>query len=426
MLDTNALAEIVQEQIAQKVNQQVDELLKDQQWVTVLEDRAVKFAEERILGKFSNSSAVPELVATVQTSVGELFRSGRIPGISEYIDHHDIKQKIDLAVESMIEGAIKELGSDPVWLNKIETLVNQNVVQRTVAAISSIDFNTVIHARVDELMQNMEPKIVQQLIKPGIQDHAQQIELSVLDDNVVVENKLTANNIEVVEALEVKHLAIKGSINTDNRAWDELKNLISQRTLDKINHEWRDQLVEQVVADVESHGINFDNVQIDDQPLLTNKTLSKSVVHSSLQSLGTLQSLIVDGPAHLNKTVYVADNRLGINTEKPEMSLGVWDEEVAIIAGKLKNDTAYIGTARLQDLVIGVNRSAAITVDTTGTTILKKLRLGNYQISHGTEVPNYSGTKGDVVFNTNPELSSNVFAWICLGGYKWKTLRAVE
>lgn len=426
MLDTNALAEIVREQIVQKVNQQVDELLKDQHWVTVLEDRAVKFAEERILGKFSNSSAVPELVSTVQTSVSELFRSGKIPGISDYINHDDIKQKIDLAVESMIQGAIKELGSDPIWLNKIETLINQNVVQRTVAAISSTDFNTVIHDRVDELMLSMEPKIVQQLIKPGIQDHAQQIELTVLDDNVVVENKLTAKNIEVVEALEVKHLAIKGSINTDNRAWDELKNLISQRTLDKINHEWREQLVEQVVADVESHGINFDNVQIDNQPLISNKTLSKSVVDSSLQSVGMLKSLTVNGPAHLNKTVYITDNRLGINTENPEMSLGIWDEEVAIIAGKFKNDTAYVGTARLQDLVIGVNRNAAITVDTSGTTTLKKLRVGNYQISHGTEVPNYSGTKGDIVFNTNPELNSNVFAWICLGGYKWKTLRAVE
>jgi hypothetical protein len=99
---------------------------------------------------------------------------------------------------------------------------------------------------------------------------------------------------------------------------------------------------------------------------------------------------------------------------------------VSILAGKHKDKSAYIGTGRAQSLTLGVNRTPAIEIDVEGLTAIKKLRIGVHRISHGTEVPNYAGTKGDVVFNANPTISSNVFAWVCLGSYKWKVLKAVE
>jgi hypothetical protein len=134
----------------------------------------------------------------------------------------------------------------------------------------------------------------------------------------------------------------------------------------------------------------------------------------------------VSGTANLNETLAVHKKRVGINTEEPDMALSLWDEEVAISVGKIKNQTGYIGTTRKQGIAIGVNRTAAVEIDENGLTAVKKIQVGQHRISHGTEVPNYSGTRGDIVFNANASVDDSVFAWQCLGGFKWKVIRAVQ
>jgi hypothetical protein len=108
------------------------------------------------------------------------------------------------------------------------------------------------------------------------------------------------------------------------------------------------------------------------------------------------------------------------------MALSIWDEEVSIVAGKFKNKTAYLGTSRKQSLALGINKNPAIEIDENGLTAIKELQIGIHRVSHGSEVPNYSGTKGDVVFNAVPTVENPIFAWQCLGGFKWKIIKAVQ
>jgi hypothetical protein len=248
----------------------------------------------------------------------------------------------------------------------------------------------------------------------------------VLDENVVVENCLTADHLTFVTSATVKDLSVTGSINTDNRSWDTLSNHISKKTLDQLTDQWRESLINDVENKIREQGIDFTQVQIDGVRVVTGDTLSRKITNSSLQQVGVLKSLSVAGEAHIYNTVSVLNKRLGINTQEPEMALSVWDEEVSILAGKFKDKSAYIGTGRLQNLVLGVNRTPAVEIDVDGITAIKKLRVGVHRISHGTEVPNYAGTKGDIVFNANPSINDNVFAWQCLGGFKWKIIRTVE
>jgi hypothetical protein len=58
-------------------------------------------------------------------------------------------------------------------------------------------------------------------------------------------------------------------------------------------------------------------------------------------------------------------------------------------------------------------------------TQIKKLRIGVHQIAHDDQVPGWSGTKGDIVFNSNFN-NDRVFAWVCLGNYKWQPLKSAE
>jgi hypothetical protein len=130
------------------------------------------------------------------------------------------------------------------------------------------------------------------------------------------------------------------------------------------------------------------------------------------------------GEASFNKnTLNVVNKRIGINTESPEMALSVWDEEISVVIGKNKAKQAYIGTNRDNGVAIGVNRVPQIELEVDGMTTIKKLRVGLHRISHDVQVPGYSGTRGDIVFNSNPG-PSNVFAWVCLGGHRWQDLKS--
>jgi len=246
-----------------------------------------------------------------------------------------------------------------------------------------------------------------------------------MDDTTVVENKLTTRNLDVFDTMQVSNLVVTGLINTDCASWHELASNISQHTLTRLTDEWRDSIVKQVAEQIKLSGIDFNQVTIDGQALVADGSLSTHIRQSNLQTVGELRTLSVKGTASFHNTAHVVNKRMGINTQEPEMALSVWDEEVAVLLGKHKDKTAYVGTKGAHGIVIGVNRSPQIDIDADGLTTIKRLRVGSHKISHSAEVPGWAGTKGDIVFNSNPG-PDRVFAWVCLGSFRWQVLKAAE
>lgn len=421
MLDTNALKQLVETQIEKEVTAQVQGLVNDPAWKQQFEERIIQHIQDRITGKFANSSVLPEIVDAVKTSVRELFEHGHLPGVGGFVDPNLVKQNVDLAVETLVTTAINELTVDPAWLAKIETLLNQTMTQRVLMNLASVDIKSLVSKRIDESIEAVNKRLF-----PGIEDQAKDTELTLFDKNVVVENTLTAKNMEAVESIKVKNLVVTSSINTDNESWKALSDGIVKRTHDSLTEEWKDTLTQQVGKRIAEQGIDFKHVMIDGKYLINDGKLADSVIDSSLQSVGNLKTLNVLGDTHLNDTVSVTSKRVGINTAQPEMALTIWDEETSLVAGKHKDKTAFIGTARRQALAIGVNKQASIEIAEDELTTIKKLQVGVNRFSHGTEVPNYSGVKGDIVFNANANVNSPIFAWICLGGFRWKVLKAMD
>ena len=420
MLDPKALQQLVEQQVKQEVATRVAAALNEQ-WIKAVEDNAIKFIQDRIVGKFSNSEAMPELIDAVKSSVKDLFQSGKIPGLGQYVDYDFIKQSVNNSTQETINTAIQELSVDTAWLEKIEKLINQQMTQRVVAGLASVDINSIVNQQVNNIAETILKRIV-----PGIQDQSNQVELTLLDENVIVENTLVAKNINAVETIAVKNLVVKGSINTDNQSWNELANSISKKTLDSLTQDWKKTLVEQVADVIQDRGIEFNSVTINGSKIFDGNKLSNQITESNLHSVGKLNQLTVSGKVDLNDTMHVVGRRIGVNTTTPDMALSIWDEEVSISAGKHKENTAYLGTSRRQGLTIGINKTPAIEIDTEGLTAIKKLQLGIHKVSLGNEVPNYSGTRGDIVFNAVPTIDDPVFAWQCLGGYKWKVIRAIQ
>jgi hypothetical protein len=378
------------------------------------------------MAKFANAEYLPEITDTVKSSVNELFKNGVVPGIDQYVDKTAIKQTIDAAVEQLVDGSIAQLGNDPVWLAKIENQINQTVVDRVVRQFGQIDLNPIIKERVDENMTVFQQDILKNFVSTGISDQATSCQLTVMDDNTVIENQLTSQNLNVVNVAVIQDLVVKGSVNIDNRSWETLSDGISEKTLDKLSDEWKTTLIAQVTEQIKSDGIDFDSVSVGGELLVNNGVLSKNIKNSSIQSLGVLRTLDVAGESTFNnQTFNVLNKRVGVNTISPEMALSVWDEEVSVIIGKNKANEAYIGTNRAQAVSIGVNRISQIEINADGLTRIKQLQVGLHRISHATQVPGWSGTKGDIVFNANLG-DDRVFAWVCIGAHRWKTLKSAE
>ena len=425
MLDNTSLDSLIEQQIKTVVESRVQAILAQPEWIDNLEQRITKYAQDRIVGRFANISTVPDLIDAVQGSVRKLFDQGHVPGLETYVSPSKITQAIDNGIQALVNAAIDNLVIDTEWQNKIERSVNHIMTMRLSDRLSSIDINSLIVSHIDAGIDRWQDRLKRDFRTNGISDQASNIELTVLDGVVVVERDFVAKNIQVEQDLIVNNLVVSGVINTDNRSWNELKDVISQQVLTATTEQWRQDLVDQVVLESRTAGINFDSVMVDDLPLIENKTLSAAVVDSHLQSIGTLRNLRVAGTAQFGQTMQVSGRRVGINTQDPEMALAVWDEEVSIIAGKLSKQQAFVGTARLQNLAIGVNRTPQIEIDVDGLTTIKQLRLGRHRISHAGTVPGYSGTRGDLVLNSDPK-PGTPFAWVCLGAFQWQSLHSAQ
>lgn len=430
MIETQSVSDLIEQQIKIAVEQQVAAAITEKNWLEEIEKKTVKHVQDRITAKFSSLDTVPELIKAVQDSVIGLFDQGAIPGVDAYVDQATVTRSVDQAVQNFMGGVIEHLTQDVVWIEKIEKLVTQQMSLRLSDRLSNIDLDSIVVAAIDRSIDKWQSRLKQDFCSTGIVDQGIKTELVIMNDAVVVENQLATNSLLVDKdatvngTITLNNLVVKGAINTDNHSWDEITNRAATDALARMTAEWQQSLVQQVLDIASTSGIDFDSIKIGGQQLVNGNTLNKYITDTNIEKTGVLREVKVAGHSEFNETLTVNHRRVGINTQDPEMALSVWDEEVSVIMGKLSKQQAYVGSGRLQNLAIGVNRKPQIELDIDGLTTIKQLRVGQHRIGHDREVPGYSGTRGDLVFNSDPKPGS-AFAWVCLGAFKWQPIRGV-
>lgn len=427
MLDAQQLAHIVEQEIRNEARLQVQQAVSQPEWLQDLEQQIIGFVQDRITARFSNIGTLPDLVATVEHKVGEMFASGFVPDLNSYVDQDKIRQTVDLAVERFVENTISNLSVDPQWVTKIETLIAQRTEDRLRNLLRDVDLNAKISQAIMENKDQLITAIKRDFRTAGIVDQSGSTQLTVMDGVVVIEHETVTHDLTVEHNVKIKgdvlvqgDLGIQGRINTDNQTWQDLSRHVGNVTYDRIKQDFASELIATVI-DAAKTGIEIENITVDGHPLVTGDTLSAGVVNSNIKRLGTVENLEVSGTTNLAKTLTVQKNRVGVNTQEPDSALSVWDEETNLALGKYSKNTSFIGSNRKQNLVIGVNRQNHIEVDGDGMVTVQQLRIARNRLSWSTEVPGYSGTKGDIVFNTNA--SDGIFAWVCLGAFRWQTVR---
>ena len=341
-----------------------------------------------------------------------------------------VEQTINQTVTDLISASLDSLINDPEWIGKIELQIAQHCAQKFTRHLSSVDVNSLIHDHIDAGVERWQDRLMKNFKTQGISDTATSLQLDIVDGIVVVTDQLVANGLQVATdatvagSLTVNNLVVKGSINVDNKSWNELSSIVADRALTTISDTWKNELVTATVELAKKSGIEFDQILVQGNPIISGTTLTPGIKESSIETLGKLRNLEVTGTSSFNdNTVNILKNRVGINTERPEMALSVWDEEIAVILGKLSKDRAYIGTSRKQSLVLGVNRSPSLEINADGLVTVQHFRIDRWRISHSVDVPGTSGTRGDFVLNSDPKPDSP-FAWVCLGGFRWQPLKS--
>lgn len=431
MLDNQVIEDLIQAQITKVAEEKVSAILQQSKWLDGVEQKIISHVQDRITARFANIATMPDLVHTVQSSVVELIDAGHVPNMLSYVDQNKLSLAIDNGIQTLVSQTIDNLIVDSTWLAKIETLVNQSMTRKVSSLMSNIDLVELINKEMDSGFNRWQERFQQNFKTQGIVDNALNTELTIMDGVAVIEHDLVSKNLSVMQDAEVKgtlsvfNLSVRGDINTDNASWQRLSSHIAEKTLEKLHEEWKQKLVGEVLELSKTQGIEFSSVSIGGQHLIDGNSLHNEITQSNIQKLGTLQDLTVDGRVKFSDTMLVTNNRVGINTQSPEMALSVWDDDISIIAGKHSKQTGYIGTSRLTNLAIGINRTPYIEIDTDGLTTIKQLRLGQHRISFAPALPGYAGTRGDLVINSDPK-PNTAFAWQCLGSFRWQPLMAAN
>lgn len=318
-------------------------------------------------------------------------------------------------LEPMIREQVNARFSDSQFVSKIESLVQQQVNARLEKLMENIDIDRRVDGKIKELFTSGFK---------GIASDTSNVQLTIMDDTVVNENEFVTKSLRVMDdanlesSLTVNDLIVKGRVNTDNASWNELSDKIKTQTVREVHGELRAKITSEVIKEVQSKGIKLENVKVNGVDLITDGVLGATVKYSNLERLGTLKDLTVAGATSLSDTVTVRNNRVGINTENPTSALDIWEDDTRLSLGKKNKDTTQISTNNRLEIATG---DTAITIDDTGKVTIKELMVGRNNISFGKQVPNYSGQKGDIVFNMNPSPGAPL-GWQCLGSFRWRVI----
>tara|TARA_B100001057_G_scaffold447995_1_gene487915 strand:- start:1597 stop:2580 length:984 start_codon:yes stop_codon:yes gene_type:complete len=244
----------------------------------------------------------------------------------------------------------------------------------------------------------------------GIEDNATTTELKIEDNGVIVDS-IDAQHARLAkleaDVIETDELTVNGPV--------EFSDVTVRGTLKADNIKGLDELV-----------AIKETINIDGKAVLSQKKLGNSVLESNLRSVGTLKELVVSGESLFADTLYTSPaKRVGINTIEPTHVLSIWEQEVEVNIGKLKQDSAIIGTTRQHNVHLQSGSNDNIILHPTGKTQIDNPVLNNRTFTNNATVPGYSGSRGDICWNDNPELGKPI-GWVCLGGTRWATFGKIE
>lgn len=319
--------------------------------------------------------------------------------------------------------------------------LEQALLERTNAMVSKTDLGTEITKQIEEFVDRkmkaanlpdsfiphrsinwdgyelsanvIKRGSIKNFTSTGIQDAADQIELTVTDQAVIVENMIVASSAEIKDNMVANHvavqtLAVEDQIILTEKVGKQFISLIK----DNISIELNSRKIDVVENPIYANG----------REVLTEDTLGPSVINSNIRKLGRLQELNVAGMAQFNDTLFVTnDGKIGINTTDPEGALTVWDDDADLTVRRHKKKNMYVGTMRDVDLSLGVNGDVVMAMRRDKSVEMQKIVLNGLPLSVSDMVPNHAGAPGEIIIMSNAQVNEP-WAYRCVNG-SWVAIK---
>lgn len=380
-------------------------------------------------------SAIKESIKTkVDGLVSEVDIKTIIARTVDTVVAERINTLISAHVSSIIQKGKLEKDLVGKFDTQIQTLLEQEMKTRTTNAIARIDIATEVGKHIDIYLDKritsaalpanlinhrainwdgfkltadaLENGTIENFSSTGIQDVAGQIELTIADDVVVVENGFVARSAEIKETLAAKtihvnDIKINGNLILSSAINQQFNSLIQ----DSVNRLLANQKIDVVSNPILANG----------KEVLTENSLGSSIVNSNIRKLGRLTELNVAGTAQFGETMLVTDGKIGINTTDPEGALSVWDDDSDLTIKRHKKKNMYVGTMRDVDLSLGVNGDVKLAIRRNGDVEVGKIVINGLKISVSDTVPYETGKPGEIVIMSQAS-STDPWAYRCVGG----------
>lgn len=377
----------------------LDNALKDDEIFTVTTNIINELVEEKINNVLNH----------ILNNKANLTKFGQL--IDEKYNKK-IQDLVDLEVKTKVSNTISKIDLGSEISSRLHSFISERIKNFNLPdasipakAISTVDL------KIDAGM--IESGVYEKFTSTGIQDVANNIELTVADNFVVVEHTLAARNCQIEDTVISKNIiadtiTINGELKLSAGINKEFSGMIKNHINDAHKTLKIDVVVNPIVAN--------------DKIILSNTTLGPSVINSNLRKLGRLTELSVSGFTNINDTLVVTEsNRIGINTETPEGALTIWDDDSELSIKKYRKKTMYVGSTRDCDLVLGAGNDSKIEIRRDGVVYLNILSLGGIQLSASDNIPDHNGSPGDIVFIKKPA-ENTPWGYRCLGSNVWKAL----
>jgi hypothetical protein len=351
-----------------------------------------------------------------------------------------------------LSGIVKQI-SDGINKNLVQG-VNQQISEDLKKQMAAIDtkamINEVIQSRLATLMQdynfpdksipsnsidwtdtsisgdNISGGIIKNFGSTGIEDRASFVQLTLMDHASAFEGPLYTPEMVVAGNLTVNGtVTLKGDLDLTGDGIKQLVSAAGQSALSGLTDQLYKDFSYFVYNQINTQGLDLDRLTQGGKDIVKGNQLGYQITDTNIQRLGIVKDLQTSGETLLVNTLYVANDRVGINTLEPSSALTVWDQEFEFLVYKRKYDTGYIGTNRPQTMILGSNGQESIILTPDG-----QVRIDNFKIKNTVQttepgMPSYEANKGTIAWNENPELGG-VIGYVCLGGTRWAGFGRIE
>ena len=356
----------------------------------------------------TGDEALQKILAQITSTINKTLVENANQQISAYINQKLAAVDLTAVVNSLVT-------------NRIGNLLQTQKFPDGSISHTSIDF-----AGVQLSGDMIKGGIIDNFGSAGIEDRASHVQLTLMDHASAFEGPVWAPELKVKGAVTIDgDLVINGQVTTDTNGFLKLVQDTSQAVRTLLNDELFSGYTDIIFKKIQTEGIDLDRITQGGRKVIDGGQLGYHITDTNIRRLGTVENLASTGEVTLCDTIYATKGRVGINTKEPNTALSIWDQEVEVTVNKHSQETAFIGTQRRHNLVVGANSTSAIKIDVDGNVQVQNLIVGTVPMTSAGTIPNYPGTKGQIVWNANPNHGSAI-GWVCLGATLWAKFGTVE